>query len=53
MKNYLASKGNVSWWRSGDVSNKQVKWLGSGGSVKTGSFTSVQELANYIIWLSE
>lgn len=51
--NFWASKGNVAWWRSGDVKNKQVKWLGDNASVKTGSFTSIEELANYIVWLSQ
>lgn len=49
---YWASKGNVAWWRSGDVGHKQVKWLGSSGSVTSGSFNSIQELANYILYLS-
>lgn len=52
-QNFKASLGNTAWWRSGDVKNKQVKFLGSSGSVRTGSLTSLQELLNYIYWLAE
>lgn len=51
LQNYEAAKNNTPWWKSGDVYDKQVKFLGSSQSVRTGSQRSVEELANYIIWL--
>lgn len=52
LKDYRESKGNTAWWRAGDVGSRQVKWLSSSQAVSSGSFTSIQELANYILYLS-
>lgn len=46
--NIKAALGNTPWYVSGDVGNKQVKFLGQSGSVRTGSQVSVEVLGNFI-----
>ena len=48
----IESFGSTPWWASGDVGNKQVKFLDQNEAVRTASFRSLEELGNYIVWLT-
>ena len=51
IQNIKDAMGNTPWYSSGDVGNKQVKFLSQSGSVSTGSQISVEVLGNFIVKL--